>query len=220
LFDLQPLIPDRLTVDTYKGEAWIGLVLFRMAGVRPWWFPAVPGLSYFCETNVRTYVHLDGRDPGVLFFSLDASSSLAVRIARARWKLPYHRAAMQFQRTQSSVQYDSRRFWPGRFGVGGRVEATVGDPIAALDKEVPAGQAVPGTLEHFLAERYLLYTPASGGRLLAGQVHHTPYPLCEADTEPTKQTFVSEVGVEVGATPDHVLFSPGVDVEVFPLQQV
>src|SRR5262245_7056955 len=78
---LTHLIPSRLSVDTFDGTAWVGLVPFQLCGVRPWWSPPVPGVSSFIETNVRTYVHLDGCAPGVWFFSLDASSSLAVRLA-------------------------------------------------------------------------------------------------------------------------------------------
>ncbi len=78
------MIPLELTLDTWEGQAWVGLVPFYMSGVRPWWSPAIPGVSSFCETNVRTYVHFRGRDPGVYFLSLEASRSLAgVRIGRA-----------------------------------------------------------------------------------------------------------------------------------------
>ncbi len=81
-YEIESMIPKELTVDTFEGKAWLGLVLFGMSGVRPWWFPAVPGISSFLETNVRTYVHRDGQEPGVWFFSLDAASSLAVSIGQ------------------------------------------------------------------------------------------------------------------------------------------
>ena len=68
--DIQDLLPSRLNVDTYDGSAWVGLVLFHMSGVRPWWFPPVPGISAFHETNLRTYVHLNGSNPGVWFFGV------------------------------------------------------------------------------------------------------------------------------------------------------
>ena len=96
---VRPLLPPELTLDTWEGDAWVGLVPFYMSRVRPWWSPPVPGVSYFCETNVRTYVHFRGRDPGVWFLSLDASNSLAVRVARWRWHLPYFRAHMGLART-------------------------------------------------------------------------------------------------------------------------
>src|SRR3569623_2020771 len=78
---VSPLIPPGLTLDTWGGQAWVGMVLFRMSGVRPWWLPPVPGVSRFLETNLRTYVLRDGGDPGVWFFSLEANQGLAVRLA-------------------------------------------------------------------------------------------------------------------------------------------
>ena len=95
---LQPLLPPGLTLDTFEGQAYVGLVPFTMTGVRPVWAPPVRWLSNFHETNVRTYVHREGKDPGVWFFSLDAANSIAVRIARAAWKLPYHYARMSLSR--------------------------------------------------------------------------------------------------------------------------
>ena len=81
---LRPLIPQRLSIDTFDGRAFVGLVPFTMQGIRLAYFPPVPGTTAFHETNVRTYVHLEGRDPGVWFMSLDAANALAVRVARAR----------------------------------------------------------------------------------------------------------------------------------------
>ena len=77
--EIAALVPESLSIDTCEGSAWVGLVLFRMTGVRPWWSPSIPGVSAFPETNVRTYVHRHGRDPGVWFLSLDAASSLGVQ---------------------------------------------------------------------------------------------------------------------------------------------
>lgn len=218
--DLEPLLPDRLTVDTCDGSAWVGIVAFHMNGVRPWWFPPVPGVSSFHETNVRTYVHLDGKHPGVWFFSLDASHSLAVRLGRWRWHLAYQRAAMSIRKTGLRVRYESERLWPGQTGVGGTLEAEYGDLTGGLDRNRPAGQAVPGTLEHFLAERYFLYTQRPGGQLLRGQVHHSPYPLREATLLECQQTLLRAAGIRPHSDVEHVLYSEGVDVSVFPLRPV
>jgi uncharacterized protein YqjF (DUF2071 family) len=81
---ISPLLPPGLSLDTFEGDAWVGLVPFYMANVRPRWFCAVPGLSHFCETNVRTYVHFQGANPGVWFLSLEASNSIAVNASRSR----------------------------------------------------------------------------------------------------------------------------------------
>jgi|HubBroStandDraft_6_1064221.scaffolds.fasta_scaffold08328_6 uncharacterized protein YqjF (DUF2071 family) len=212
-------VPELLSVDTCEGSAWVGIVLFRMSGVRPWWSPSIPGLSSFPETNVRTYVHFQGRDPGVLFLSLDAESSLGVQIGRQRWGLPYHRSKMSVARSGSTIRYTCEREWPGRMGVGGTVEAEIGDPYSGLDCRVESGRAIPGSLEHFLIERYFLYSQKSG-RLLAGQVHHTPYPLCEARLKTCEQSWLEDIGLTVRRPPDHVIFSEGVSTEIFPLRPV
>src|SRR5690606_7514720 len=86
---LRPLLPPGLELDLYRGEAYVGLVPFTMTGVRPVLTPSIPFVSSFHETNLRTYVHVEGRDPGVWFFSLDAASTLAVIGARAALSLPY-----------------------------------------------------------------------------------------------------------------------------------
>ena len=53
--EVAALLPDGLEVETFGGRAWVGLVPFAML-VRPPRIPAVPWMSRFCETNVRTYV--------------------------------------------------------------------------------------------------------------------------------------------------------------------
>ena len=219
---VQPLIPPELTLDTWEGQAWVGLVPFYMSGVRPWWFPSIPGVSSFCETNVRTYVHYRGRDPGVWFLSLEASNSLAVRIARWRWHLPYFRAEMNLARQGDGVAYDSRRLWPGTAGAGCRIGAEIGLLLGHENpaRPLPAGRALPETLEHFLVERYILYAQAAPARLLAGRVHHPPYPLRSARLEEFHDALLPAAGISPPSPPCHTAFCDGVDVEIFPLKPI
>jgi uncharacterized protein len=208
---IAPLVPDGLTVDTFQGDAWIGLVAFRMSGVRPRWWP----WSFrFPETNVRTYVHRDGRDPGVWFFSLEATNWLAVQVARATWWLNYFHARMSVVREDDRIYYTSRR--RGRAGAASELRAVIADRPA----ETPTGQAEPGTLEHFLIERYLLYTRSSDGRLWRGQVHHAPYFLQSAKLTQIEESLLAASGMIVADAPCHVLYSSEVSVEVFPLVPV
>ncbi|MGH7201264.1 MAG: YqjF family protein, partial [Planctomycetaceae bacterium] len=198
---LRPLVPRRLTIDTFDGDAWVGLVPFAMSSVRPWWSPPVPGLSAFLETNVRTYVHLDGRDPGVWFFSLDASNSLAVRIARRRWHLNYFRSDMTLLRSDERVEYTSRRRWPEPSGADSRI-------IAEIGRETHGARPVSSdSLEHFLVERYLLFAGSSDGRLLRAQVHHRPYPLRRARVVEIEESLLAATGIHPDGEPAHVLFS-------------
>jgi len=217
--ELAPLVPPQLTIDTFDGTAWVGLVPFTLSGVRPWWFPPRCALS-FHETNVRTYVHRRGSDPGVWFFSLDASSSSAVRVARWRWRLPYYRAVMELESIDNRVRYRSRRLWPGTAGPGAEADVETGDLIRSGEGNLPAGRAAPGTLEHFLCERYLLYSRGRGGTLCRGQVHHAPYPLRHCRVVALHDTLVRAAGIELRSEPAHALFADRVSVEVFRLRRV
>ncbi len=206
------LLPQGLSLDTWQGDAWVGLVPFQMSGVRPRWFPW--GFA-FRETNVRTYVHCRGRDPGVWFFSLEAANSLAVEIARRFWGLNYFRASMSVTRAGDRVQYASRRLWPGPAGAHLSLDAEIGPQFPATN----SGHAVPGTLEHFLIERYFLYCERRG-RLLRGQVHHLPYALKSARAVSLQESLLAANGIEVCEPPCHAAFSERVDVEIFPLVSV
>lgn len=234
--ELATLLPTGLEVDTFDGSAWVGLVAFEMSGVRPWWFPALPGISAFAETNVRTYVHHNGV-PGVWFFSLDAANRLAVRIARWRWRLNYHHARMRVERIRggpggegmvySSVRTADRSLEPGVEGpgipgAGVDLEICFDDtaPLAGLDE---SGHARPGTLEHFLVERYVLFTRDPGGdpsTLYSGQVHHSPYPVRPVRVVRCHEALVHAAGIQVSGPPVHAAFSEGVDVEIFGLGPV
>ena len=208
---LAGLVPPTLTIDTFDGTAWVGLVPFTMTGVRPVWSPPLPGVSRFHEINVRTYVHKDGSDPGVWFFSLDAASSLAVRAARAFWRLPYHRATMSLHRaSDGAVSYASARRWPPPVPAHCRVIYRPDGPVAP---------AKPGTLEHFLAERYFLYTQGRTGALLRGQVHHTPYPLQRAVAAELDETLLAAAGITRPADPPLVHYASEVRVDVFALRK-
>src|SRR4029079_1151950 len=70
---LEPHLPPGLALDTFDGRAWLGVVPFRISGIRARGLPAIPGLRGFLELNLRTYVVAGGK-PGVWFFSLDAAS--------------------------------------------------------------------------------------------------------------------------------------------------
>lgn len=213
---VRPLIPASVELDTWNGEAWVAVVPFAMERVRPWWSPPVPGVSWFLETNVRTYVHHRGV-PGVWFMSLEASNTIAVLAARAGWSLPYYRSTMSFSREGDLLRYAGRRRWPGPSGAGYDITANVGTVIQQTDTP---GHAAPGTLEHFLAERYFLFTASRHGRLLRGQVHHTPYPLHEARVENWSDSLLATHGIVPASEPCHVAFSEGVDVAIHGLRVV
>jgi len=166
---LRAIIPARLQIDTYNGQAWLGIVPFRMSGVRLRWTPALPWFSAFPELNVRTYVTAEDK-PGVWFFSLDAGNLLAVMAARLTFHLPYFRARMQCEETGGWIQYRSERTHRG-------VSAAAFDARYKGDGGFFEPQR--GTLEHFLTERYYLYV-AHRGRVYRGEIHHPPWLLQSA----------------------------------------
>lgn len=96
--------PAELEVDTFDGDAYVGITPFRVTGLRLRGLPPVPLLSSFLEVNCRTYVSLAGERAGIWFFSLHASSQLAVEGARRLYKLPYFRAAMSGPPRFSSIR--------------------------------------------------------------------------------------------------------------------
>jgi uncharacterized protein len=189
--NLRPLIPSNLEIDTLDGQAWLAIVPFRMSRVRLRGTPALPWLSAFPELNVRTYVVGDGR-PGVWFFSLDAGNLLAVAIARAWFHLPYFRARMCCQQRHGWTEYRSQR------------THTDAPPAAFECRYRPVGlrfSPPPGTLEHFLTERYCLYAVDGAGRLIRGEIHHPPWVLHCAEAEFERNTMAESLAVPLTSQP-------------------
>ena len=207
---IERLIPKELTVDTYDGKAWVGIVPFTMRDVAPRWSPSVPGISHFHELNVRTYVHLRGQNPGVWFFSLDAAKALAVAVARTGWSLPYHYASMRLDKQDDTVDYYSQRLFPG---------PKPAEFVAKYHIGAALGSAKPGTIEHFFAERYILYAQTHSG-LSLGRVHHVPYPLHEARVQAWQENMLSAAGLPRYDVEPLALYSPGVDVDIYALTKV
>ncbi|NVB43238.1 DUF2071 domain-containing protein [Pseudenhygromyxa sp. WMMC2535] len=171
---LSASLPAGLSLDTYQGEAWLGVVPFRMANVGPRGLNWLPGASAFPELNVRTYVVKDGK-PGVWFFSLDAANALAVHSARTGFFLPYFRAQMRCERREDGwIDYRSeRRHPPAPAGVFEGRYRGVGEVY----------RSSPGTLEHWLTERYCLYASDRKGQVRRGEIHHMQWPLQRAEAE-------------------------------------
>jgi uncharacterized protein YqjF (DUF2071 family) len=198
---LQALVPAPLEIDTWQGEAWLGVVPFRMTGFGPRCVPPLPGMSAFAEINVRTYVTVGGK-PGVWFFSLDANSRPAVRAARWVLNLPYHNADVTLQTDAcDGVQYDCMRTHrgapPASFSAHYR-------PIAAVE------QLMPGTLEHWLIERYCMYLAKAGG-LWRLDIHHDPWPAQVAEIRIARNTLANPLGIDLGPSPPRLHFAKRLD---------
>ena len=212
---VRPLLPPQLELDLFDGTAYVGLVPFTMKGVRPVGLPPVRGISSFHETNVRTYVHRDGRDPGVWFFSLDAANRLAVYLARAFFHLPYFEARMFLEKESTVIPTH-----PGPILYAGVRRRPHSNPASYLIRAVPTGLAQPaqlGTLEHYLVERYILYAVAHD-TLFVGQVHHSSYPLQPASTLSLDESLLASAGFPRPDITPLAHFSAGVDVNVYSLR--
>lgn len=199
---LRPLIPAALEIDTFEGRAWLGVVPFTMARVRPWWSPPLPWLSFFPELNVRTYVTLGGK-PGVWFFSLDAGNPVAVRIARRFFHLPYFDAAFSIERRDGGLVYDCRRTHRGAPGA---------ELTCRYRPTGPVYEARPGDLDHWLTERYCFYAADRRGRLHRTDVHHPPWPLQPAEAEIEVDTMTGWLGIDRAEKPALLHFARRLEV--------
>lgn len=216
---LQRQLPAGLTIQQFDGDAWLGVVPFSMERVRPRWFLPVPGISWFLETNVRTYVVDERGIGGVWFFSLDANCRLAVNIARRFWHLPYQHAAMSLK--SRSAGSDKDRSQVVYSGIRRDVPAA-GYEISVNIPQEPARTAQPGTLDYFLLERYLLFALDGRQRIRAGRVHHLPYQFITPESVCGSQTITNPVACETLdiRTASHFAYCEGVDVRVSPLKSM
>jgi uncharacterized protein YqjF (DUF2071 family) len=220
------LLPEGLEVDTLDGNAWAGVVPFwmdrvrvRVPGTADSSF-AIPLTESFPELNLRTYVRSrrTGR-AGVFFFSLDAASPLAVAGARTLFHLPYFLANMT--RTTSAdgtVRYKSRRLLTSEDAA---FQATyrplASQPAQAAGALEGPARSVPGTLQHFLTERYCLFTTFRS-RILVGDIHHLPWQLEPAEAEIRTSRLPRAHGLVLPACPPVLHFSKALEVYVWALR--
>lgn len=198
---MRAAVPRELELDTFGGEAWISVTPMRLK-MRPRAMAALGNVWTFPELNCRTYVKHKGR-AGVYFFSLDAGSRLAVAGARSLYRLPYFFSTMEHQEKDSGVRFRSeRRIKPAQFDASYTVAG-------------PAEQALKGTLEHWLVERYRLYT-VSGGRVLHADIHHEPWSLSPVAVELRRNTVSSAAGFSLSNTPALVQYSARQEVLIWP----
>jgi uncharacterized protein YqjF (DUF2071 family) len=205
---LRQVVPPQLPLDTFEGDAWLGVTPFGVAGLRLRGTPPVPRLSSFAEINVRTYVTVDGK-PGIYFLSLDAGSWAAVRAARLTYRLPYFRSRISADEEDGVISYEAQRV------------SADGPPASFSAKYEAAGEALPireGSLERWLAERYCLYTLDDRRRIQRGDIHHPPWPLQPACAAIERNTMAEPFGIELEGQP-LLHFSRRQDVVIWPLQK-
>jgi uncharacterized protein len=198
---LLTLVPNELEMDTFDGEAWISLTPFEVR-VRPRGFFSAGKLWSFPELNCRTYVRYGGI-PGIYFFSLDAGSLLAVLGARTLYRLPYFHANMEVDTLNSEIHYRChRKLSPASFH-------------ARYTPVSTPSPAVPGTVEHWLTERYCLYA-VTGKHVLRGDIHHRPWALQEAAAEIRQNTVTAMAALSLTDRPALLQYSERQEVLIWP----
>ena len=203
---LTPHLPEGLDVDTFEGKAFIGVVPFVMKNVRPTWFFSTPFVSTFPEYNIRTYVRKDGI-PGVFFLTLEAQSLVTCSYAPRAYGLPYRYAKGSVKKRGKNVNWHSSRI-NGNLKLIGSTEITGN-----------LQQALPGSLEEFLFERYSLYT-SKNGKIMRGYTHHKKWSFQRAKVAITDNSLTESfaLGIKNLSSPELVHFSSGVNVRTYSIE--
>jgi uncharacterized protein YqjF (DUF2071 family) len=207
---MRPLVPAQLKLDTFDGQGWVGVIPFHMSAIRGRGLPPLPGLSRFPELNVRTYVTFGGK-PGVYFFSLDAGNLPAVWAARTFYHLPYFHAAMSSKESSGTIHYRSCRL---RGGAEFRGQYRPTAEPCLREK----GLREKGSIEHWLTERYCLYT-IHRGHVYRGEIHHRPWSLQDAEAEIETNTAAAAAGIPLPSTPPLLQFARRLEVLIWPLRR-
>lgn len=204
---IRPFVPKGLEIDIHEGQTWIGVVPFRMSGIRFRYLPEIPYTSRFAEINVRVYVVLDGK-PGVFFLSLDAANLFAVHSARIFYHLPYYHSKFRIRLDGEQVGYESARY-------------PLGEAFRFTGNYRPIGSvfyASKGSLECWLTERYCLYAE-NGNRIYRCEILHDPWPLQDARAEIETNTMVNLPNFNVSGEP-LLHFSKRLEVLTWGLERI
>jgi uncharacterized protein YqjF (DUF2071 family) len=210
---LAPLIPEGLQVDSFQGWAWLGVMPFWMDKVRVRGLPPILGARSFPDLSLRTYVREERTGtPGVFCLSLDSSNLLAVAAGRAVYRLPYHWSEMRLkQRTEREFSFYSRR-------------RLASQPVVfkaryrGLGPSRRLAESRPGTLEHFLTERYCLFTSNGAGQIIRANLHHAAWPLEEAEAEIEQNDLAAVLGIRLPDQKPVLHYSRQLAVYVWPAE--
>jgi uncharacterized protein YqjF (DUF2071 family) len=199
---IRPLIPADLEIDTFHGQAWIGITPFEVSNLRLLSLPAMPGLESFLELNVRTYVR-HRNVPGIWFLSLDASKFIPSVAARLFFSLPHSEAIMSFEKGDSAFRFCSTRLGAGsaQFDVAWQTGLELYSPDAE-------------SLGFFLVERYCCFATRQT-RIETTRVYHAPWKLEEAVLQYYDSTMLSALGLSEPLGPPLAYFSRHLDVEIW-----
>ena len=201
---LRPLVPPKMEIDTYNGQAWLSLIPFRMGNLHLRDLPPVPGTSTVIQVGLRTYIHVN-HEPAIYYLTLYADNLLYMWIARHLFQLPYHKAQMKFNQNDAGFHFECHDPASGAEFVGSYRPFGHSSP------------AKPGSLEYFLLERYTLFAQSPEGGLYRGEVHHLPWPVQSVEVKIERNTIPNTVGITLPQTDPLLHFSPGVHDIAWPV---
>jgi uncharacterized protein len=199
--ELERLVPPRVEVDMFAGQAWISFVLFRLK-LRPGWLPPVPGFSSLVELNLRTYVrHRD--QPGICFLRMYADNRWAIRAANLLTPLHYRHAWFNYQPAVAGWRQ-----------VECQATDDPGRRLALLfQPSGPIAAAEPGSLDAWLLERYRLFVHRQDGGVIAADVEHSPWQTSGTTAIVSENTIAEELRLSLPKTPAAIHFSPGLGAQ-------
>lgn len=198
---LRPSIPSTLEIDTYQQMAWIGVVLFEIEGIYFRGLSPISVVHKFPEVNLRTYVQHKGK-PGVFFLSLDVGNWASLVISKRWYHLPYRNAKISYRKEGSTFHCQSVR----------KGKSTI--PITMKGSFTPNSESYypeEGTIDHWLTERYCLYSLDRRGNIYCGDIHHKPWLLQKAQAVISDNTLPTPFGIDISEVEPILHFSKGMD---------
>jgi uncharacterized protein len=119
---------------------------------------------------------------------MEADNLVAIALGRDAYHLPYVYAQISLRTRRDKVLFRHQRMeW-------GKAEAEFS---AAYSPTSEPYIAQPGTLEHWLTERYCCFGVNAKGRLCRADIHHLPWRLQRASAYIRTNTIASSCDIEL-----------------------
>ncbi|WP_312474087.1 DUF2071 domain-containing protein [Neobacillus sp.] len=208
---LRPFVPNPLLIDTFDRYAWIGIVVFVMDGIYLRGLSRLPLFAKFPEINVRTYVHYNGK-PGVYFLSLDAPHWVTYTVAKKWYRLPYYYSQIDSLKDHNGYHYSSLR-----------KDKTSAFSVKFNGKFIASPEvyfAEQGTIDHWLTERYFLYSVDANGHIYCSEIDHHRWTLQKAEAEIYYNTLTTPFNIQLPEMKPFLHYSKGVDSIISNIKRV
>ena len=207
---LRPHIPSTLEIDTYQDSAWLGVIIFVIEGIYFRGLSPISVVFKFPEVNLRTYVQHGGKR-GVFFLSLDVGNWASLAISKGWYHLPYCSAEISYRKEGDTFHCHSLR------------KGKSDNPITFTGSFTPDLEVYfpeDGTIDHWLTERYCLYSQDNRGNLYCGDIHHKPWPLQKAEAIISTNTLPTPFGIDISKPEPTFYFSEGVDTLFWNIKKI